>query len=179
MSNKSCILTTKDFTTLETMLGRCLGRDDALAPLLREKLESALVVIGEYVPANIATLGSRVTFRVDGQSSDTRVLSNDRMTSPVGLFLPIATPRGLALLGLKEGDTLLLSNRDGVEERIVLEKVHYQPEAAKREKEAMRRLATPVGRKPLLRLIRGAFFDSPEHATVRPEGLDDPGPSAA
>ena len=108
-----------------------------------------------------ATLSSRVTFSVNGRDPDTRVISHDRMTSPIGMFLPITIARGLALLGLAEGQQFLLTNEDGVEERILLEKVRYQPEAAKREKEAMAGLPTSVQRKPALKLIRGAFYDQP------------------
>jgi regulator of nucleoside diphosphate kinase len=100
MSNETCILTTKDFTILEVMLDRCLGRDDPLAPILKRKIDSALVVFRDDVPENVATLSSRVTLSVDGRDPDTRVISHDRMTSPVGMYLPISTLRGLALLGL-------------------------------------------------------------------------------
>ncbi|MBS3652340.1 nucleoside-diphosphate kinase [Pseudaminobacter sp. 19-2017] len=178
MSNETCILTTKDFTILEVMRDRCLG-DDPLAPILKRKIETATVVFRDDVPENVATLSSRVSFSVDGRDPDTRVLSHDRMTSPVGMFLPITTPRGLALLGLAEGQVFPLTNHDGVEERIALDKVHYQPEAVKREKEAMDRLAEPEKRRPALKLIRGAFYDQPRFVPAGPDDSDDPGPSAA
>ena len=81
MPTETCILTTKDFTILEVMRDRCLGRDDPLAPILKRKIESALVVFREDVPENVATLSSRVTFSVDGRDPDTRVISHDRMSS--------------------------------------------------------------------------------------------------
>jgi regulator of nucleoside diphosphate kinase len=179
MPTTNCILTTKDFTILEVMRDRCLGRDDALAPMLKRKIETALVVFRDDVPVNVATLSSRVTFSVDGRDPDTRVISHDRMTSPIGMFLPITTLRGLALLGLAEGQDFVLTDRDGVEERILLEKVHYQPEAARREKEAMAGLSPSVHRKPMLKLIRGAFYDQPRLVPAGADGFDDPGPSAA
>lgn len=179
MPTESCTLTTKDFTILEVMRDRCRGRDDLLAPILKQKIESAQVVFREDVPANVATMSSRVTFSVDGRDPDTRVISHDRMTSPVGLFLPITTARGLSLLGLAEGQEFVLTNSEGVEERVLLEKVHYQPEAARREKEALSRPSAPVHRKPALTLIRGALQDRPQLAPAEPDGFDDPGPSAA
>jgi regulator of nucleoside diphosphate kinase len=179
MSTETCILTTKDFTILEVMRDRCLGRDDPLAPILKRKIESALVVFREDVPVNVATLSSRVTFNVDGREPDTRVISHDRMTSSVGLFLPITTARGLALLGLTENQAFILTNNDGRNERILLEKVQYQPEAAKREKEALANLSAPTQRKPLLKLIRGAIQDKPQLVPTGSIGLDDPGPDAA
>ncbi len=172
MSVDRCILTTKDFTILEVMLERCLGRDDPLAPILRRKLEAALIVLRDDVPAAVATLSSRVTFSVGGRPADTRVLSHDRMNSP-GVFLPITTARGLALLGLSEGQRFRLRESGGAEEDVLLESVLYQPEAARRRKEAPLRPAPQ--RKPVLTLVRGG-----EQPTMdRADGFDDPGPSAA
>ena len=179
MTQETCILTTKDFTILEVMRDRCLGRDDPLAPLIKRKIDSALVMFRDDIPDNVATLSSRVSFRIDGRDPDTRVISHDRMRAPVGLFLPITTPRGLALLGLAEGQEFRMVNYEGVEERIVLEKIHYQPEAARREKEAMSRASPAARRGPVLRLVHSAASDRPALAAVGPDGFDDPGPSAA
>lgn len=178
MSNQTCILTTKDFTILEVMRDRCLGKEDPLAPILARKIETARVVFREDVPANVATLSSRVTFSVNGRDPDTRVVSHDRMTSPVGLFLPITTARGLALLGLSEGQDFVLTNCDGLEERILLQAVHYQPEAAKREKEALHRQSARPKGKPLLMLVHDACREQPPVATAYRDDFD-PGPSAA
>ena len=179
MSKETCILTTKDFTIVEVMRDRCLGQDDPLAPILKRKIESAIVMFRDDVPDNVATMSSRVTFRVNGRDPDTRIISHDRMTSMVGMFLPVTTSRGLALLGLAEGAHFVFTSSDGVEERILLEKVQYQPESARREKEALERLAVPSPGRPSLRLVRGAFYDRAPPAAASLEGFDDPGPSAA
>jgi regulator of nucleoside diphosphate kinase len=182
MPPDTCILTTKDFTILEVMLDRCLGTDDPMRALLRRKIESATVVFRDDVSPDVTTLSSRVTFRVDGREPDTRVISHDRMTSPIGLFLPITTSRGLALLGLSAGQEFLFAKLDGSEERILLDAVLYQPEAARREREAMARLATPAARRSMLRVIPGAFGTWPtraERPTAPADDFDDPGPSAA
>ena len=81
MSTDTCILTTKDFTILEVMRDRSLGRDDLHASVLKRKLESATVMFREDVPTDVATLSSRVTYSVDGRDPDTRVLSPERMAS--------------------------------------------------------------------------------------------------
>ena len=172
MSMDRCILTTKDFTILEVMLDRSLGRDDPLVPILRRKLDAATVVLRDDVPPAVATLSSRVSFSVGGAPADTRILSADRMNSP-GVFLPITTARGLALLGLSEGQQFLLRGRGGAEEEVLLESVLYQPEAARRRNEAP--LQPVPRRKPLLTLVQGG-----EPRTVDGAGgFDDPGPSAA
>ncbi|RWF79390.1 MAG: nucleoside-diphosphate kinase [Mesorhizobium sp.] len=179
MPTETCILTTKDFTILEAMRERCLGRDDPLAPILKRKIESALVVFRDDVRVNVATLSSRVAFRVDGREPDTRILSHDRMNGSAGLFLPITTPRGLALLGLAEGEDFFLTDHEGREERVVLEKVHYQPEAARREREALSSSSAPAQRKPSLKLVRGALYNEPRLVPTGSDDFDGPGPSAA
>lgn len=180
-----CVLTTKDLTILEVMLDRCLGRDDPLVPILRRKIQSAIVVLSEDIPANVATLNSRVAYTVDGHGRELRVLARASSSSTVGLFLPIAGVRGLALLGLTEGGTFEVAQRGGRTEKIVLEKIHYQPEAAKREGMAALRKTPQTSRRPVLTLvksdldIRPAGQARPWLAPVEPDGFDDPGPSAA
>ena len=180
MSQEICILTTKDFTILEVMLDRCLGRDDPLLPILKQKIGSAIVMFRDDVPENVATISSRVTCSVDGRDPDTRVISHDRMTSMVGMFLPVTTLRGLAVLGLAEGEQFVFTNSDGIEERILLETVHYQPEAARRQREATERLSSRhAARKPSLGLVRGDLHARAPLVAVSADGYDDPGPSAA
>lgn len=179
MTREKCLLTTKDFSVLEVMRDRCLGRDDPLAPILKRKIESATVMFREDIPGNVATLSSRVTFSVEGREPDSRILSHDRMTSPIGMFLPVTTVRGLALLGLSEGQAFTVTIANGEEERILLHEVHYQPEAAGREKERSERTTTPISSKPSLRVIKGALYHKPFLVPVTDDGFDDPGPSAA
>lgn len=179
MSSETCILTTKDYTILEIMRDRNPGGDDMLAPILARKLDSATVVYRDDVQEDVATLSSRVTFSVNGRDPDTRVLTLDRMTSPVGLYLPITTPRGLALLGMTEGGTFTVVNRDGTEERVLLEKVHYQPEAARRDTEAMQRLKAPAQRRASLRVVAGGAAGRGTRIGNDGGDFDDPGPSAA
>ena len=60
-------------------------------------------------PMNVATLSSRVTFSVDGRRRRyAHPLARPHDTRQPGLFLPITTPRALALLGLAEGQDFRL-----------------------------------------------------------------------
>ena len=156
MKTDSCILTTKDFTILEVMLDRCQDPADPIGRLLRRKIEAATVVFRDDIPPTVATLSSRVTYRVNGREPDSRIISPDRMSSPIGLYLPVTTRLGLALLGLTEGQTFAFDGQEG-EESVLLESVLYQPEAARREREAALRLATPAMRRAALRVVPGAF----------------------
>jgi regulator of nucleoside diphosphate kinase len=178
MSKESCILTTKDLTILEVMLDRCHGASHHLGPLLRRKINSAVVMFRDDVPEGVATLSSRVTFRVDDQEADTRIISHDRMSSPVGMFLPITSRRGLALLGLSEEQEIRLLDCDGKHEVIRLERVLYQPEAARRARE-IRSADLPGYGKPPLRVIEGSGPARAPRSMAKADGFDDPGPSAA
>ena len=179
MSNETCIFTTKDFTILEVMRDRCLGSDDPLAPILKRKIESALVVFRDDVPVNVATLSSRVRFSVDGRDADTRILSHDRMNGSAGLFLPITTPRALALLGLTEGHDFRLTDQEGRSEQVVAPKSAVSAGSSTTRKRSFGQPLRSAQRKPSLKLIRGAIQDQPRLERIGPDGFDDPGPSAA
>ncbi|MBL8578622.1 MAG: GreA/GreB family elongation factor [Mesorhizobium sp.] len=155
MHKDACVLTTKDFTILEVMLDRCADAGNAIGSLLRRKIEAATVVFREDVPAAVATLNSRVTYRINDGEPDSRILSHDRMNASTGLFLPITSPIGLALLGMAEGQRFEIG-QDGRTKHITLDAILYQPEAAHREREAIARMATPTMRRAALRLIPGS-----------------------
>lgn len=185
MSIDTCILTTKDFTILEVMRDRRRGREDPLVPILKRKLEAATIVFREDVPETVATLSSRVTYSVDGRTPDTRVISHDHLSMPMGMFLPITTRRGLALLGLSEGEEFVLTDAAGRQERILLQKVHYQPEAARRSggseagETAAQAMPEPARRRPLLKLVHGALAGADRPRAGGYNGPEEPGPSAA
>jgi regulator of nucleoside diphosphate kinase len=156
MSKDSCILTTKDFTILEVMRDRCLDPGAPLARVLDQKIQNAVVVFRDDVPPAVATLSSRVTYRVNDNDPDTRQLSAERMGPAVGIFLPISTLRGLSLLGLTEGQTFKLTMGDQTFESIKLERVHYQPEAARRTKLVPQIPAATSFKRPMLKVIQGS-----------------------
>lgn len=182
MPHETCTLTTKDFTILEVMFDRNPDPAGAMTALLRRKLDTARVVFRDDVASDVATLSSRISFSVDGRDADSRVLSHDRMSAPTGLFLPITTLRGLALLGLAEEQTICIADDEGTETCIRLERVLYQPEAARREKAAIAQAATPEMRRLSLRVISGPPASKQRKAyvglVVSADG-DDPGPTAA
>ena len=167
MYDDACILTTKDLTILEVVSDRC-GPDDPLLPLLRRKIRNATVVLRDDVPDTVATLSSRISFRAGDGPDETRVLSLGRINGPVGMFLPLSTMRGLALLGMAEGQTCMIDEQ-GHEKPVTLLAVLYQPEAQRRA-----RAVQPVPQRPRLRLVSGGAM-APEPSVAG----DDPGPSAA
>ena len=179
MSNTRTILTTKDFMTLEVMYKRCLGCTDPLALILKKKIDSAHVVFPDDLPGDVASLNSRVAFSVNERNIDTRVLTHEHINYPVGFSLPVTTRRGLALLGLVEGQAFVVSNADGAEERIILEKVFFQPQAARRVWEAMNRPKTPAERRSALKVLPGGNCDFRYLLRSAPNDRADRGPSTA
>ncbi|MER9444163.1 hypothetical protein NKI79_22825 [Mesorhizobium sp. M0340] len=99
----SCQLTTKDYTILEVMQERRPARGDAFSTILQRKISSAVVMFREDIPATVVTLSTRVAYRVNDGPAETRIVAHDEMRGLVGMLLPITNPRGLALLGLAEG----------------------------------------------------------------------------
>lgn len=182
MPSQTFIMTDRDRMVLETMAGRLAGLDEALRTRLLGKVASATIVSRDDVPEDVATLGSRISFRIDLDGPDSRILSEHRGLSPAGLYLPVTTIRGLALLGLRDGQETWVVLPDGRFQHLLLDGVQYQPEAAGRQRERNRRLATPAERRSQLRVVAGTALPvrSEPVPTLRfGDGQDDPGPSAA
>jgi regulator of nucleoside diphosphate kinase len=178
-----CCLTTKDHSILKVMLERRIASSDPILPLLRQKLAEATVVATDSVAADVSTLNSRVVFRVNGGAPETRTLVEQDSGGLVGLNLPITTARGLAMLGMRENDEVVVERGTGEQELILVEKVVYQPEAARQQPPEQVPAHGAAGR-PALRLVHSAAPDVQPHGTVwkmRQSGRDDddPGPSAA
>jgi len=183
-ANPRCCLTTKDGSILEAMLERRIASGDVILPLLRQKLAEATIVQVDEIDAGVVTLNSRVLFRFNDGETETRTLVQQENRGLVGLNLPITTPRGLSMLGMSEGQTVTVGRPAGGQESILIEKIVYQPEAARRQvAERIHASEEPVKR-PALRLVHSAA------SNVQPLGEtwkmrhsrhddDDPGPSAA
>lgn len=177
----NCVLTTKDHAILKTMLERCLGAGDPLRPLLESKLRTATVMFREDIPPAVVTLGSRVTYSIDDEPEETRTVVADGAQGTVGSTLPITHPRGLALIGLSEGQSLVIRKIDGGEEKVTVEQVLYQPEAARHA--ASRRERQRAAAPAMLRVVHRSEgmpqAPAARRAANADPGFDDPGPSAA
>ena len=176
-------LTTKDYTILEVMLERYQGRDATMSAILQRKVSRALVMFRDDIPPAVVTLSSRVAYRVNDGPAETRIVAHDDMSGLVGMLMPITCPRGLALLGLAEGQSMTIPNPDGRLDTLTVQEVVYQPEAARRERLRLARGAEPRPGEPVLRVVHrsdGLEDRSLNKVTAAAEsGFDDPGPSAA
>lgn len=177
-----CQLTTKDFAILQTMLDRLAWSGGPLVALLRRKLATAQVVFSNAVDADIVTLNSRVVYSVDGGAAHTRIVAQGPVGDMVGLTIPITVPRGLALLGLRKGEQIVVDCGKETTETIRVDDILYQPEA---ERPGI--TATEPSQPPAERRFPVLVFsaDRPEPLGVRAKirhisgNGDDPGPSAA
>lgn len=175
-----CQLTTKDFAIVKTMLDRLAWSGGPLVALLRRKLASAQVVFSNEADADVVTLNSRVTFSVDGGPHHTRIVAHGPMEGMVGQIIPITVPRGLALLGLRKGQSISVDCGRGSTETIRVEEIHYQPEAARPAMTAPE-ADTTVRRFPVLVFSADApqTLGAPKKIRHSSSNGDDPGPSAA
>ena len=169
------------------MLERYLGRDETMSAILRRKVSQATVMFREDVPPTVVTLSSRVAYRVNDGPAETRIVAHDEMRGLIGMLLPITNSRGLALLGLAEGQSITIPKSDGSLETLTVQEVVYQPEAARRERRKLALGASaadiPRPRGPVLRVIH-CSDELPDKSAKKAmaaveAGFDDPGPSAA
>jgi regulator of nucleoside diphosphate kinase len=97
--------------------------------LVRELLR-AEIVDGGSVPANVVTMGSRVEYREQGQSSSQVVtLSYPGEREFFDDAISILTPVGAALIGLTAGQSICYAGPDGRPVTIKILRVMSQPEA--------------------------------------------------
>lgn len=126
-----CLLTTRDFSILQSQLERTDLFGNPILPLIRDKLSAAEVVFPEDIDPRVVTLNSRVVFRVNDGPAETRVVVHARENDLIGVTIPILIPRGLALLGMAERQQAT-PDGPGQPDRIDVVEVAFQPEAARR-----------------------------------------------
>ena len=143
-----CQLTTKDYTILEIMREQPFGLDELMRSILDRKLSNAIVALRDDIPADVVTVGSRVTYRIDDGRAETRIVAGDDFHGLSGLLpvAPISHPRGLAMLGLAEGDSATLHPHDGPAETIAVLEVVHQPEAARLDSRRLDSMIEPIRR---------------------------------
>ncbi len=168
-------LTARDYSVIERILVRRAADDPWLALIARAKLASARLVPAS---AGAASVGSRVVFRIEGGVLQQRTLTDadrrDGNTSSAELA--VATPLGLALLGMKPGDLAVLPGRDGVRRRAWIETVE-SPSAESADLSRTRPRAMAAAPAPKVVPLRPRANRGP--GKDWPSGPGSPGPSAA
>ena len=152
--NQKCKLTSKDLAILETMYDRRHMLADPVRQVLRHKLDTAIVVFSEDIDANLVTLNTRLRYRIGDRQPQTAIITQGAMDGMVGQCLSLETVRGLACLGLTEAADFSLPGLDGsTPDRLVVEAILFQPEAARRD-----RLKKELSRRTL-RLVHSVNVD--------------------
>lgn len=121
--------------------------------LLKSKLENAQLLPEHDFPVNIVTLDSRVTYSVNSVFTDTRIISAQKSSNIVGLSLSVSTLRGLALIGLKEGQSFSLHEFIQSDDLLNVEKVQFQPEAHRQFLKDSISANSPLQRRASIKLV--------------------------
>jgi regulator of nucleoside diphosphate kinase len=127
-----CWLTARDHRLLGRTLQKLSAIASPLAPVLQEKLDRALVV--RALDDDVAALGSHVEYVLDGCLPERRILVAEGGHGTVGLHLPLATARAIALIGMREGQSAEFPE-NGAMRQILLRRVLFQAFPAARPEE--------------------------------------------
>lgn len=130
MSRKIRYLTELDVARLEKCAAEP-GAVPARQAMLDELLERAEIVAPQDVAANVVTMNSQVTLK-DEQTGETITWT---VVYPRGADidagrLNVFSPAGLALLGLKRGDTVRFTPPSGAQQTLKIDRILFQPEAS-------------------------------------------------
>jgi len=125
-------ITSEDAERLRTLVEKHVtGRFAQAAELLEAELDRATVVPQSEMPANVATMRSRVVVEIveTGRRHSVQLVYPDEANVDEGRISVLA-PMGIALLGLTVGDEMEWSMPGGRPSTVRIVSVLYQPEAA-------------------------------------------------
>lgn len=125
------VLTSTDFARLEIF---AFDETGPMRKALIAKLAEGRIVSGDKIPASVATIGSVLRYRVGGGVVERRTLTLPANAKPNGQFVSVVAPVGLALLGRKAGETVVLDLPGGSRLSVELIEVEFQPEAEVRRR---------------------------------------------
>ncbi len=127
-------MTMWDFCKLDTLLAtRADRRSWRVDAFLARELKRSIVMEDSQMPPNVATMRSRVEFRIEGTSlPQTSTLVYPGECHAYEDAISVLTPLGSAILGLSEGQSISCAGPDGTWVHITMLRVLHQPEAARR-----------------------------------------------
>ncbi|MNJ93390.1 Regulator of nucleoside diphosphate kinase [compost metagenome] len=120
-------ITDQDFHRLSALVEQIEG---ATATALDEELSRANVIAQKEIPPDIVTMNSRLKFvdEVSGQESEMTLVYPQEANLAEGR-ISILAPVGVALLGLKAGQSIDWQLPSGGKKRIKVQQIVFQPEA--------------------------------------------------
>jgi regulator of nucleoside diphosphate kinase len=112
------------------------GADSRAADELDAELDLATIVSDERLPPNVVTMGSRVLFEDEGTGRRREiVLVEPQDSDPARGRISVLAPAGMALLGLRAGDSIDWPGPEGRTLALRVIAVLHQPESVARETE--------------------------------------------
>ncbi len=122
-------LTIADYTKLCSLVTKRSFTSGHVIAILLQKLAKSLLVPSQKVPENVVTMNSRAIFRPHwtGPLEERQLVFPERYV-PSGSMLPVTTPLGSAILGMRSGERALYRQLDGEIFVVSVEAVSYQPE---------------------------------------------------
>jgi regulator of nucleoside diphosphate kinase len=128
-------MTIWDFWRLDSLLKSRAGerswRADAI---LARELKRSIVMEDGQIPSNVATMRSRVEFRIQGADVPqvvTLVYPGEGHLHEDAIS--VLTPFGSAILGLSEGQSICHTGPDGTPVEVTMMRILHQPEADRRD----------------------------------------------
>ena len=107
------IINADDLAHLEGLGEGMLQRNPTLADRLFDEIGRAKIVAPAKMPANVVTMGSRVTYHDESSGIEKTVtLVYPEEADITQLRVSVMTPIGVALLGLSEGASFYWDTRD-------------------------------------------------------------------
>lgn len=112
----SLVIGRADHTLLTQLASAGAGSSDELLT----ELERAEVVEDQSVPANVVRMGSVVGYSVDGGEPTTVTLVYPEHADISAGRISVLTPVGTALIGLRPGQSIEWSTRDGTKRKLTV-----------------------------------------------------------
>lgn len=135
MHKQAILVTEADLVRLHGLLAaqqRFDERDQEHLDALRAELAAAVIVESDEVPADVVTMHSRVGVRdLERDVHTLYTLVPPAEADTLAGRLSVLAPLGTALLGRRAGEEIIFRSPAG-ERRLRLERILYQPEAARR-----------------------------------------------
>ncbi len=124
------IVSEADYRRLTDLAMAVQARQPEVAEELLAEMERAEIADADALPGNVVRMGSLVRFRQDdGQERQVRLVYPGEADIAEGK-VSILTPIGAALIGLRDGQSIMWTKRDGGRHRLTVLSVEAPTEAS-------------------------------------------------